>query len=158
MPRSYITTPPEVGTGDVVGPGSSVNGDIAIFSGTTGKLIADGGMALPDSSGTVGYLNLPVNSQSVDYTAVAADSGKLLIETGASKTLTIPANASVPYVLGTAISFTCTDAGGCNIAITTDTLIWTSGGTGTRTLAQYGLATAIKIAATTWLISGDGLS
>jgi len=30
------------GTGNVVGPASSTNGDIAVFSGTTGKLLADG--------------------------------------------------------------------------------------------------------------------
>ena len=30
-------------TGDVVGPASAVNGDLAVFDGTTGKLIADGG-------------------------------------------------------------------------------------------------------------------
>lgn len=39
------------GTGDVVGPGSSVSGNVATFSGTTGKLIQDSGKALP--SGTV---------------------------------------------------------------------------------------------------------
>lgn len=33
------------GTGDVVGPGSAVAGNIAIFDGTTGKLIEDGGVA-----------------------------------------------------------------------------------------------------------------
>jgi hypothetical protein len=30
-------------TGDVIGPASAVNGDLAVFDGTTGKLIADGG-------------------------------------------------------------------------------------------------------------------
>lgn len=32
------------GTGDVVGPGSAVSGNIAIYSGTTGKLISDSGV------------------------------------------------------------------------------------------------------------------
>jgi hypothetical protein len=35
------------GSGNVVGPGSSTNGDIVIFSGTTGKIIADSGVAFP---------------------------------------------------------------------------------------------------------------
>jgi hypothetical protein len=39
------------GTGDVVGPASSVSGNIATYNGTTGKLIQDGGKALP--SGTL---------------------------------------------------------------------------------------------------------
>jgi len=34
------------GTGDVVGPAGAVNGRVAIFSGATGKLIADGGTLL----------------------------------------------------------------------------------------------------------------
>jgi hypothetical protein len=34
---------PPVATGDVVGPGSATNGNLAVFSGTSGKLIADGG-------------------------------------------------------------------------------------------------------------------
>ena len=36
-------TPSGSGTGDVVGPGSAVSGNLAVFDGTTGKLIADGG-------------------------------------------------------------------------------------------------------------------
>jgi len=39
------------GTGDVVGPGSATSGHMAVFSGTSGKLIADGG-AVPSVSGT----------------------------------------------------------------------------------------------------------
>ena len=49
------------------------------------------------------------------------------------------------------------------IAITTDTMYLSSAGTtGSRTLAQYGSATAIKVAglssAGVWLISGSGLT
>jgi hypothetical protein len=39
-----------VGTGDVVGPASSVNNRVAFFSGTTGKLIADSGLTLSGSN------------------------------------------------------------------------------------------------------------
>jgi hypothetical protein len=46
-----------------------------------------------------------------------------------------------------------------SIAITTDTLYQAgTGSTGTRTLAQYGVATALKLTSTTWLISGTGLT
>lgn len=38
------------GTGDVVGPASAVTNRIAVFSGTTGKLIKDGGVSLSDVS------------------------------------------------------------------------------------------------------------
>lgn len=42
--RSYIGA--GVGSGDVVGPGSSTNSDVAFFSGTTGKIIKDMGVTL----------------------------------------------------------------------------------------------------------------
>lgn len=35
------------GSGDVVGPASSVNDRIAVFNGTTGKLLKDGGRTIP---------------------------------------------------------------------------------------------------------------
>lgn len=41
---------PASGTGDVTGPGSSVSGNIATFNGVTGKIIQDGGKALPSGS------------------------------------------------------------------------------------------------------------
>ncbi|MCB1626478.1 MAG: hypothetical protein KDI48_02050, partial [Xanthomonadales bacterium] len=39
---------PGSGSGDVVGPASAVTGRLAVFIGTTGKLIADGGAAIAD--------------------------------------------------------------------------------------------------------------
>ena len=104
-----------------------------------------------------GYI--PQNSKSLDYTLVAGDSGKHIFQTGASKTVTIPANASVAFAIGTAVTFIATDASGCSIAITSDTMtLANSTTTGTRTLAQNGIATAIKITATSWIISGAGLT
>lgn len=91
----------------------------------------------------IGFRGIPQNSQSVDYTLVLTDSGKHIYQTGATKTVTIPANASVAFPLGTTVTFIATDAGGCTIAITTDTLRWAEdGSTGSVSLAQYGIATA----------------
>jgi hypothetical protein len=88
-----------------------------------------------------------------------ADAGKHIYQTGASKTVTIPANASVAYEIGTAITIIATNATGCTVAITTDTLTLAgSTTTGSRTLAQNGVCTAIKITSTSWLISGTGLT
>jgi hypothetical protein len=45
------------------------------------------------------------------------------------------------------------------IAINSDTLVLAGAGTtGSRTLAANGMATALKIASTTWIISGSGLT
>jgi hypothetical protein len=50
-------------------------------------------------------------------------------------------------------------AGVVTIAITSDTMrLAGAGTTGSRTLAADGIATAIKIASTEWLISGTGLT
>lgn len=111
------------------------------------------------SAAEFGYKGLPQNSQSVSYTTVLADANKHLHQTGATKTFTIDSNANVAYPIGTTLVFTCDNATGVSIAITTDTLrLAGTATTGTRTLAQYGIATAIKILSTTWLISGPGLS
>jgi hypothetical protein len=77
-----------------------------------------------------------------------------------ARTWTIPANSSVAYPIGTAITFV-NDGGAnaCTISITSDTLVLLpDGSTGSRTLARYGVATAIKVTSTRWVISGAGLS
>ena len=76
------------------------------------------------------------------------------------RTITIPANASVAYDIGAAITFVNdAGAGTLTIAITSDTLVLSPDGTtGSRTLAAGGIATALKVASTRWIISGPGLT
>jgi hypothetical protein len=109
-----------------------------------------------------GFRGIPQNSQSGNYTTVAADAGKHLLHPsggGAGDTFTIDSNANVAYEVGTAITFVNMASDDVDIAITSDTLTWAEdGSTGTRTLAQYGIATAVKVTSTGWLISGTGLS
>ena len=115
-----------------------------------------------DGTDAVGFRNLPVNSQSTAYTTVLADSGKVIFHPSTdanARTFTIPANSSVAYPVGTAITFINMTSQVVTIAITTDTMYLSSAGlTGSRSLAQYGSATAIKMTSTTWLISGSGLT
>lgn len=115
-----------------------------------------------DGTDAVGFRNIPINSQSAAYTAVLADSGKVILHPSTdanARTFTIPANGSVAYAIGTAITFINMTSQVVTIAITTDTMyLSTAGTTGSRTLAQYGSATAIKMTSTTWLISGSGLT
>ena len=113
-----------------------------------------------DGTDAVGFRNIPQNVQTGSYTLVAADSGKHIYRgSGSAATWTIPANSSVAYAIGTALTFINLSATSVSIAITSDTMYLSSAGTtGTRTLAQYGSATAIKIASTTWIISGSGLT
>lgn len=115
-----------------------------------------------DGTDAAGFRNIPVNSQSAAYTAVLADSGKCIFHPSTdaiARTFTIPANASVAYPIGTAISFVNMTSQVVSIAITTDTMYLAgTGTTGTRSLAQYGTATALKMTSTTWIISGAGLT
>ena len=115
-------------------------------------------------NGTViGYREIPQNSQSVAYTLVAGDAGKHVFHPSADTTAriwTIPANASVAFPIGTAVTFVNqVSAGVITIAITTDTMrLAGPGTTGSRTLAANGVATALKVTATDWIISGTGLT
>lgn len=133
----------------------------ASFSGTlsvTGALTLNGSLTTDNTTADEpGYKGLPVNAQTGgNYTCVLSDAGKF-IQCGAF-TYTIPANASVAYPIGTVLTFINTGAA-ASIAITSDTLVLAgTGTTGTRTLAANGVATAVKVAATTWFISGAGLS
>jgi hypothetical protein len=115
-----------------------------------------------DGTDAVGFRNIPQNSQSAAYTLVLADSGKHILHPAGdanARTFTIPANSSVAYPIGTAITFINMTSQVVTIAITTDTMYLSSAGTtGSRSLAQYGSATAIKITSTNWLISGSGLT
>jgi hypothetical protein len=114
-----------------------------------------------DGTDAVGFRNTPVNSQSADYTLVLADSGKTIFHPVAddnARTFTIPANASVAYAVGTVVTFVNL-INTVTIAITTDTMYLAGAGTtGSRTLAEYGVASAVKVASTTWVISGNGLT
>lgn len=114
-----------------------------------------------DGTNKVGYLNIPQNAQTGSYTLVLGDAGKHIYHASGAgaATYTIPANSSVAYTIGTAVSFINLSTTAISIAITTDTMYLSSAGTtGTRSLAQYGTATAVKITSTAWIITGSGLT
>jgi hypothetical protein len=115
-----------------------------------------------DGTDAVGFRNAPVNSQSAAYTLVLADAGKVILHPSTdanARTFTIPANSSVAYAVGTVLTFVNMTSQVVTIAITSDTLYLAgTGTTGSRSLAQYGMATAVKLTSTTWLINGSGLT
>lgn len=116
-----------------------------------------------DGTNAVGFRHIPQNSKSADYTLVLADAGKHILHPSADTTariFTIPANASVAFPIGTAVTFVNQASGGViTIAITTDTMrLAGAGTTGSRTLAANGVATAVKLTATEWIISGTSLT
>jgi hypothetical protein len=118
-----------------------------------------GNATVTTASTGFGYTGIPRNATvSGAYTIVAADAGKH-IYASATRTVTIPANASVAFPIGTTISFVAGTGATMTIAITSDTM-WLAGPgtTGSRTLAPFGMATAVKLTSTIWIISGNGLT
>jgi hypothetical protein len=113
------------------------------------------------STGTsgFGYMGLPQNSATTEsYGVVAADAGTH-IYSSATRTVTIPANATIAMPVGSTIVFIAGSGATVTIAITSDTMFLAGAGTtGSRTLAPFGMATAVKITATSWIISGNGLT
>lgn len=148
------------------------NVDHSAVSISTGSGLSGGGdisatrTLTVDRTGTdlaqVGYLDVPPNTQTGNYTLVIGDRGKAIRHPGgggAGDTYTIPSNASVAFPTGTVVSFVNGENASISIAINSDTLrLAGTSSTGTRTLAAFGMATAIKVDSTEWLISGAGLS
>jgi hypothetical protein len=150
----------------------------SITAGWTGTLAANRGGFGADVSASNGvpvfaagvptfdpqlFSNIPQNSRSANYTSVSADAQKHIFHPAAdttARTFTIDSNANVAYPVGTAITFVNQNAAGViTIAITADTMrLAGAGTTGSRTLAANGIATALKVASTEWIISGTGLT
>jgi len=107
----------------------------------------------------IGYRAAPQISSAVTYTLVLTDSGKHVLLTNSAIAVNIPANSSVAFPVGTAVTVVNGSAGNVNITITTDTLqLAATVVTGTRTLAAYGVCTLLKIGPALWTSFGAGIS
>jgi len=152
---------------NLTGPITSVGNTTSIASqtGTGTKFMVDTDPALTVSTPTttsVGYLGIPQGIHNANYTTVMTDSGKHFYHTdGSAYTWTIDSNANVAFPIGTTSTFINDASGTANItiAITSDTLVWAGAGTtGSRTIARYGMATAVKVTSTKWYINGNGIT
>ena len=117
--------------------------------------------AVVDSVNVAGFMGIPQNSQNGNYNVVLGDAGKHIYHpTGqAAATYTIPANSNVGFTTGTAITIVNGSANNVTVSITTDTMYLSSNGaTGSRTLAQWGMATAVKVSSNVWVISGSNIT
>jgi hypothetical protein len=123
-----------------------------IYQGPTAKTITD-------ITTAVGLLETPAQQTQTgtSYTLVIGDVGKVVTMNNASaNTLTIPANASVAFPVGTTIIVEQIGAGQTTVAITSDTLNYyspTSAGT-CQTPGRYAAVTLFKRASTTWDVWG----
>lgn len=129
------------GGGDVVGPASAVSGNVAVFSGTSGKLLADSGIK-------------PVTAIQAVLTATLANSSSTVPSTLTDHTWTIPAGKalSLDSVLVATAAATTTGIGhGGQIVIP-------AGVTGTVRCAWFAYTNLSSAAAATGLSDGDVLN
>ena len=120
---------------------------------TAGNLIATGGIS--DNIGSV--RSLPQNGKSTNYTLQSTDNGQMINVT--SGNITVPANVFVsPF--GQIVSiFNNQNASNAIVQGSGVTMrLAGTASTGSRTLARYGVATVICVAANTFVISGAGLT
>lgn len=139
-----------IGTGGTLGTGAyaTIANYATVASPTFTGIVSDPAGAMR---------GIPQNAKTGAYTLVLGDVGKHISNTTGG--FVIPANASVAFPIGTAVTFYNNSGSNQTISITSDTLRYAgSASTGSRTLAQYGIATALKVDTTVWAISGAGLS
>lgn len=157
------------------GTAGGLSATLAVASGGTGVTTATGtganvqatspALVTPTADGfAVGYKIVPQVSQSAAYTTVLGDSGKHIYHPSADTTArawVIDSNANVPYPIGTELTFINDNAAGV-ITLTvagTDTMrLAGTGTTGARTIAANGIAVALKLTATSWIINGTGVT
>lgn len=131
---------------------SGANTDIASLEQDVG-IVESGTIAAT----SIGFRGLPQNAKTAAYTLALSDAGKhISITTGG---VVIPANASVAFPIGTTIVIYNDSASNQTVSITTDTLrLAGTSTTGSRTIAQRGIATCVKVKAQEWVMSGAGVS
>jgi len=174
-------------TGGTIGAGVTLNatvnvaagniiGAVAIANGGTGSTTASAartalGVAASGAntditslastttvnSEVLGYRGVPANAKTSAYQITADDNGKSIdITTGG---VTIPANSALALPVGFIFTIYNNSSGNQTIAITTDTMYLAgTATTGSRTLAQRGVFGARKVASTTWVCWGAGVT
>lgn len=139
---TYATlTGTETLTNKTLSTGNTITSDTTV--GTTGTIAAN----------SVGFRGLPQTTKTGSYTLALVDAGTHISTTA---NVLIPANASVAFPIGTAISIYNDSAATISISISTDTLrLAGTTTTGTRTLAVYGVATLMKVKSNVWVAMGS---
>jgi hypothetical protein len=154
---------------NIIGLAEDMTVDVAganftfIYIDATEGWFADTGVAgglagVQGATGAQGDAGEPKVTQNIQtgttYTLVLTDEGKLVtMSNAAASTLTIPANASVAYDVGTRIEIAQLGAGQLTVAITSDTL--NSADSYVKLAKQFTAATLTKTATTTWLLVGN---
>lgn len=108
----------------------------------------------------IGYRDVPQIALSGNVTANSITAGKHFYSTTAGNLqVTIPDNANVAFPLGATLTIVMNAAGNVIVAQGTGVSLYMAGSssTGNRTVGAYGLASVMKVATDTWVISGTGV-
>ena len=136
-------------TGNITG-GNILTG--GLISATGGITSGDG---ISDSLGSV--RSIPQNSKSTNYTLQATDNGQMINITAGN--VTVPAGVFASPFGQTISIYNNQNASNAIVQGSGVTLrLAGTASTGNRTLARYGVATVVCVAANTFVISGAGLS
>ena len=130
----------------------------ALEHGELGLNYADGKLFYKNSSnaivafGSTSYIT--TNQQTSSYTLALTDDGDLVeMNVGTANNLTVPADNTVNFPIGTSIDILQVGAGQTTIVATAGVTI--NRATGLKLRAQWSAATVIKRAANTWVAIGD---
>ncbi|WP_374649467.1 hypothetical protein [Rhizorhabdus sp.] len=106
----------------------------------------------------IGYRNVPLRPAASSQTLALGDVGQLLSLSAGD--VILPANATVAFSLGDAISIYNNASGSRTISGAAGVTLRLAGSTstGSRTLGTRGLCTVIKIGTDEWVIAGAGVS
>jgi len=138
--------------------------EVVSSTGANALLLAQDALLMdPVSLSGGGLAPSTVNPQPAAYTTVLGDANNIIQHPAldvTARVYTIAANASVAYPTGTFLSFDNEfGAGALTISVNADVMemVGGAGSTGNRTIPTGGQATAVKITATKWRISGTGI-
>jgi len=155
-----FTTPGNVSAASITATGTiSSTGNLSAGNISTGQLTATGAITSGDGiSDSLGLLrSIPQNSKNTGYTLQATDTGQMINITAGN--VTIPGGVfNSPYGQTVSIynnqNFSNTIVQGSGVTLR----LAGTAATGDRTLARYGVATVVCVAANTFVISGAGIT
>jgi hypothetical protein len=99
--------------------------------------------------------NAQLFTRSLDFILSISDSGRTIdAESSSSITVTIPANSSVPFLVGTQVAFIQTGVGQL-VFVPASGVTLLSKNNNRKVAARYSPATLIQKSANTWILIGD---
>lgn len=108
-------------------------------------------------------LGSPQTAKTTSYSVVSTDQDKHIYFTNSGDViLNIPNNNQISWPVGTTIQVVVQSTNSANVIVTpnTNVSLYLAGNStpSSRTIATYGMATLLNVAANTWFISGTSLS